>query len=980
MKAIKKILKYLSIFILVVLIALISVPFMFKAKLIEIAKEQINEQVNAKIEFGEFDLSIFSTFPNLLFEINKVKVSGVDKFEGKTLFQMDKLGAKVDIMSVFGDNIKVIAISLDRPIINAIVLPDSSANWDIAKATTDTLAVETEEETPSNDGESGSFKLSLKSFEINNANISYNDMPGNMSAAIDDLTFALSGDLGAEKTELKISTLIKKLTFKQDGVNLVNKAELEYNAEFDADLVNSKYIFKENTFRINALELAFNGFVQMMENDDINLDIKFNTNKPTFKSLLSMVPAVYMTDFADVKTKGNLELKGFAKGAYNENTLPAFDLTLKVGDAMFKYPDLPAAATNIAIDLNINNKDGVEDHTVINLKKFHVELADNPIDLRVLTKTPISDPYIDGNLKANIDFAKLKTVVPLDSMSMTGTMTSDISFKGNLSTIEQEQYEDFHAEGILALNNFIFKSADFEQGITISETELEFSPKYVALNKFTTKIGKSDISANGRIDNLLSYYFKDETLKGEFNVNSNLLDANEFMSDDETSDIQTQSTAESTEQKTDATSETTEETGVVEIPKNIDFKLNTNFKKVLYEDLVITDINGAMSLKEAVASMDNLKMNMLDGALNLSGEYSTKDITKPSAKMTFGILGFDIKKTYDSFKILQESAPIAKNCSGKFTMILNYQSLLNDSMMPVMETVNGGGMFSSKQITIDNSDVFNKLAGLLQNDKYKTLELADLNIKFKIVDGNIEVEPFKTKSGKTEFEIGGKQGIDQTLDYKMNIKIPSSELGSSANEIAGKLSALAGANGLDVNMPEIIDIKGLITGTVQKPKISLDLKQQAQNVVEDIKEQVKEVVKQEIDKAKKQAIEEAKKQAAKLLAEAQKQAAAVKKTAQQTAKSIRSNGKKAAADIRNEAKKQGDKLIKDAGMNPLKKAAAKEAAKQLNKEADKKAKKVENEANNKANKLVNEANKKADGFVNTAKQKGDDLIRKAENA
>ncbi len=977
MKAIKKIFKYLSIFILVLLIALISAPFMFKGKLIEIAKEQINEQVNAKIEFGEFDLSIFSTFPNLLFEINNVKVSGVDKFEGKTLFKMDKLGAKVDIMSVFGNNIKVIGILLDRPIINAIVLPDSSANWDIAKASTDTVATEIEEnEAPTTDGESGSFKLSLKSFEINNADIAYNDMPGNMSATIEGLTFALSGDLGSETTELVISTLVKKLTFKQDGVKLVNKAELAYNAELDADLVNSKYTFKENIFRINALELAFDGFVQMMENEDINLDIKFNTNKPSFKSLLSMVPAVYMTDFANVQTKGNLELKGFANGTYNENTLPAFDLTLKVGDAMFKYPDLPAAATNIAIDLNINNKDGVEDHTVINLKKFHVELADNPIDFRLLTKTPISDPYIDGNLKANIDFEKLKTVVPLDSMSMTGTMTSNISFKGNLSTIEQERYEDFHAEGLLALNNFVFKSADFEQGLTISETELEFTPQYVALNKFATQIGKSDISADGRIDNLLSYYFKEETLKAEFNVNSNLLDANEFMSDEETA---TTETAETTTEQTATTTETTQEAGVIEIPKNIDFKLNTNFKKVLYEDLVITDVNGSMSLKEGVASMDNLKMNMLDGSLNLSGNYSTKDITKPSASMVFGINDFDIRKTYDSFKVIQESAPIAKNCAGKFTMILNYESLLNDSMMPVMETVNGGGVFSSKQITIDNSDVFNKLAALLQNDKYKTLELNDLNIKFKIIDGNIEVEPFKTKSGKTEFEIGGKQGIDQTLDYKMNIKIPSSELGSSANEIAGKLSALAGANGLNVNMPEFIDINGLITGTVQKPKISLDLKQQGQNVVEDIKEQVKEVVKQEIDKAKKQAIEEAKKQAAKLLAEAKKQANTVKKTAQQTATSIRSNGKKAGNDIRKEAQKQGDKLIKDAGMNPLKKAAAKEAAKQLNKEADKKANNVENEANNKANKVVSEANKKADGIVNTAKQQGDDLIKKAEN-
>ena len=52
--------------------------------------------------------------------------------------------------------------------------------------------------------------------------------------------------------------------------------------------------------------------------DDIDMDIKFNCKQTEFKSLLSLVPAVYAKDFASVKTAGKLSLNGFAKGIYND--------------------------------------------------------------------------------------------------------------------------------------------------------------------------------------------------------------------------------------------------------------------------------------------------------------------------------------------------------------------------------------------------------------------------------------------------------------------------------------------------------------------------------------------------------------------------------------------------------------------------------------------------------------------------------------
>ena len=117
--------------------------------------------------------------------------------------------------------------------------------------------------------------------------------------------------------------------------------------------------------------MSFDGWFKMNEND-YGMDITFKSPDNSFKSLLSLVPGMYTSSFNNIETKGDLAFNGFAKGTYSEKQMPAFNLNLLVKDAMFKYPDLPTAINNINIDLLVDNKDGVIENTILNLKKFHL--------------------------------------------------------------------------------------------------------------------------------------------------------------------------------------------------------------------------------------------------------------------------------------------------------------------------------------------------------------------------------------------------------------------------------------------------------------------------------------------------------------------------------------------------------------------------------------------------------------------------------
>lgn len=935
----KKVLKITGITLLVLLVLIISLPFMFKGKIIEIVKEQANANLNAKVDFGEFDLGLISTFPNFNFSIDNVTVDGVDKFEGTQLANIKNLSLKVDLMSVIsGDEIKIKSIYIEEPTVNAVVLADTSANWDIAKATE-----EIEEEVV--EEEASPFKLNLQDLTIKNAKINYADATMNLTTSIIGLNFNLSGDMTQDVTDLVTKTVIDELNLTMDNIAYFKKANVEADAIIKADLANYKFTFTDNQFRLNELFLGFDGWVAIFEdNDDIDMDITFNAQKTDFKNILSLVPAVFMTDFASVKTEGKLALNGFAKGKMTETALPAFGLDLLVEKAMFKYPDLPKAVNNIHVDLAISNPGGSEDNTLINLKRFYMEMAGNPVEMKMRLSTPISDPNIDANLMAKLDLASVKDVMPMEAGDeMNGKINADVTLKGKMSSIDNERYEEFEAKGSFGITDMLYKSDSLPYDVMLQQMTLNFSPQFVELANFDAQIGKSDMHANGKIENFIAYVLDDSTnvLTGNFMFNSTVMDLNEFMTEEEVAAAEGVEAAE-------------EPLTVIEVPKNIDFSLTSTLSKVIYDNMEITDMKGLITVKDQKVSMKDVAMNLLGGKMMMNGFYETTNPAAPGINFDMAIQDFDVATVVSTFNTIEEMAPYAKNAKGRFNTSLKLEGILDKEMMPDMNSLTGNGDMLTKNIKVEDVKAMNQLADVLKNDNLRVLEVNDAKIKYAFKDGRVNIEPFDVKLGKTTGTMSGSNGFDQTIDYKMTLKTPTKELG--AGDALNKLQSQASGLGMSLKSAETVSVDVLMKGTFDDPKVSVSLKDAVGSVTDEIKEQVKEKITEEVDKAKEEAKKKAREQADKLIAEAEK-----------NAQKIRDEAKAAADKVRAEADKQANDLIAKAGSNPIKKIAAEKAAQKLKDEAEKKAVGIENEGN-----------KRADALVAKAKQEADDMMQKVE--
>ena len=449
-KTLKKILKWTGISLAILLVLIIIAPFIFQKQIVQAVKDEANKNLNAKVDFKDYSFNLFRSFPNFSLGLEGLSVVGINEFKNDTLVKMDRLLVSVNLFSVIsGETYTIRKIELDRPKVHLKVLPGGMANWDITKPSADTTKTATKEE-PSK------FKLSLQKLIIEDADLVYEDYDSHMSARVDSLNHTLSGDLTADNTELSTETFIKAVSFTYEGIPYLSQTRISLKADIDADLKNSKYTFKENEFGINELFLTFDGYVAMPK-DDIEMDMKFAAAKTEFKNILSLIPGIFMKDFADIKTSGSLALSGFAKGTYNDKTLPAFELNLKVDNGMFQYPSLPKAVNNIGIDANISNKGGSADNTIINVKRLHVEMGGAPVDASIYVSTPVSDPNIDAKVKGKMDLSKLTEFYPLEKdQQLSGLFTADIALKGRMSYIDKSEFEKFDANGVMSVENFIY--------------------------------------------------------------------------------------------------------------------------------------------------------------------------------------------------------------------------------------------------------------------------------------------------------------------------------------------------------------------------------------------------------------------------------------------------------------------------------------------------------------------------------------------
>lgn len=778
----------------VLFIALLLIPIFFKQKIQDLIISEFDKNTEATLYFDvdNFGLSMISNFPDFTISMGDFGILGKGVFEGDTLISVNNLEATINLSDVlFSETISIKSIDLDSPDITIITLEDGTANYDIAKASADETEVAPESE--------GSLSFGLKSFSVSNGDFIYFDQSIAVFTQLSGINVSGKGDFASDIFDLITEGKVDAATLTYEGTEYVTNKSVIINMIMSMDLPNSKYTFKDNEFLINEFPLTVDGSFTMFD-DSYGMDLSFNSPSSDFKKIFSLIPGAYTESFADIKAAGNVAFNGRVNGSYSDTEMPAFNFNLNVDDASVQYPELPQSISNIFVDLTVDNKTGVIENTLIDLKKMNVDFGKNPFFAK-LNVANLKDFPIIADMHGTLNLADINAMIPMEGLSLEGLFSIDATANGTYDSIKS-----------------IIPKLDIKLGLVNGKVKSTDLP--TPLEKIN--VAAVVLNSTGKInDTKISVSNMDFMLDGQpFQARLDLKNPDNFEWD---------ATAKGTLDLAKLLKlyplEGVNVAGIIKADLQSKGKMS-DVEAGRYQNL---DTKGIMQIQNLVYADEAIGKTFKITSANTS--FDKKDINLSEMKGSAGATNFSATGKIENYMGFALNNEILRGTLNANADVLN----VNEWMTTSEEEVVDESGEPLQVVRIPENVLFNMNASV-GSVMYNKLELKDVNSGMTIKDGKVSLENTTMKT------LNGTVGLKGSYDSKpekplfdfgfkvQEISIPASfasidmiqKLAPIAEKMTGLMSTdftMAGALGSDM-MPDYATLTG--GGLIQILQASLD--------------------------------------------------------------------------------------------------------------------------------------------------------------
>ena len=540
---------------------------------------------------------------------------------------------------------------------------------------------------------------------------------------------------------------------------------------------------------------------------DAQLDLTGLENMKIDGSLQAKLNLEELTDLFPIEgteLKGLFSVDATAKGNYSEasGSFPVVGAKMEMENGFVRNEEYPAELTELRFHGSLQDVDGQLASAGLEVPDFHFLLDGEPLDGQ-LTVSNFDDPTYSLQAKGVLDLEKLMQIYPIDHMTLKGKLiVEDFSTEGTYSDIEAERYTELPTSGRVEVQNLVYTDDELGAAVTVDQGVAEFTPSRINIRGASGKLGRSDYQVDGYFDNYLAYsLMEDESLGGNMQLISRTLDLNEWMEEEESS-------------PSGGANEEMETYEAIPVPANLEVAFQAQIDKVLYEDLVLENMEGGLRVVDETVQMQDLNFDMLGSEIVMSGEYKTQNPRQPSYHFFMDVQHLAVKNAVQYFSFVKQFAPALEFVDGVCNTQFGIGGLLRSDMMPVLESINSEGLFNMLSGGLKQSPMMASLSTKTKIGSLGSLNLANATGKFAIQDGFLIISPMDLKAGDITLTIGGRQNLAGNLDYSILVDAPSGKLDQAA------VGALSNLTGIGLQTGDRIQVNLKVGGTHKNPSIS----------------------------------------------------------------------------------------------------------------------------------------------------------------
>ena len=156
--------------------------------------------------------------------------------------------------------------------------------------------------------------MSLQKLEIKDGDIAFDNRRGQAQGDAQGLQPVPQRRLQPEAGRGQDPASADTASVSFAGIPYLNRVRLGLTADAQADLANKSYVLKQTELGLNDLKLGVSGSAKSA-GKLLGLDLAFKAPSTNFRSILSLVPAVYAHDFDKVKTSGSFTMEAGSRAS-----------------------------------------------------------------------------------------------------------------------------------------------------------------------------------------------------------------------------------------------------------------------------------------------------------------------------------------------------------------------------------------------------------------------------------------------------------------------------------------------------------------------------------------------------------------------------------------------------------------------------------------------------------------------------------------
>ncbi|MDR6940797.1 AsmA family protein [Mucilaginibacter pocheonensis] len=451
---------------------------------------------------------------------------------------------------------------------------------------------------------------------------------------------------------------------------------------------------------------------------------------------------------ADIQTRGRF--------IPTRRIFPVTNAKLELKNGYVQTSYYPHPLQDIQVSADIFNNTGTLKGLKVNIKPVSFKFEGQPFLLRAnLRNFDDLDYHIASH--GRLDIGKIYKVFAVRGYDVKGFISTNFSLKGKQSDAAAGRYDQLANSGTMKVRDIALSSELFPKPFLIKTGVFSFNQDKMKFDQFTANYGKSVIVLNGALSNVIDYAIKPNSpLKGDFNLTSGLIVADDFMAF----------------AGTPASARPTKSTGVILVPSNLNLNFTADVKKVQYMGLNISDAKGQMSISNGQILLKQTGFNLIGAPVVMDATYGSTTPQKAYFDYHINAKEFDIQRAYKEVKMFHDMASSAAHVQGIVSLDYKLNGKLNGDMRPIYPSIKGGGVLSVKKVKLYGFKLFTAVGKQTGHDSLAKGDVTKVDIKSTIANNIMTIERTKMRMAGFRPRFEGQVGLDGRLNLQFRLGLP----------------------------------------------------------------------------------------------------------------------------------------------------------------------------------------------------------------